>query len=401
MHILLIVNHYPNKSDTHRGVKFRQHVKYYRKLGHDVSVLAVNQRYTKGVLAQILNFIKNRRLHTVEEDLGGQVYRDYCAHFLTETYFYKVLRLFGINPNKLKSKIAARLFSKVKMTQGMPHIIHAHGSQWSGACAYIIAKKYDLPYVLTEHMTIYERNLVNPKDMTFMRRIFHSASYLFTISENLRGILDQKIGRENLGQSCTMPNMLDPEVFKLPSTKNRNEKFIFFSISRLVSMKRFDLMLDAFAHKFANKEKYELRIAGDGELTHELIEHAKRLGIEKQVHFLGALHRHEVVKEMQACDAYLLSSDYETFGIPLVEAGFCGKPVISTNVTGPDSIVSDRVGMLVPKGDKEAFAQAMENMVNLAPSYSSQKIRDYYVSQYSAPKIVERLEDVYKQVLSI
>lgn len=401
MHILLIVNHYPLPGEVHRGVKFKQHVKYYKKAGHQVTVLAAEQRFEKNVVSHLLDNIKKRRFYSTENNENTYIYRNYSAQLLVKTWALKCLKALGLNGSKLKAKHTARLYQTIKNAHGTPDIIHAHGSQWSGACAYMIHKRFYIPYVLTEHMSIYQRDLVNPKDMPFMREIFKNASYTFPVSEELKTTLDQKLGNNVISQCMALPNMLDPELFELAETNDKEKQnFIFFSVSRLVKIKRFDIMLEAFAQKFAEKVEYELRIGGDGECAEKLQALAKELKIEKQVTFLGALNRQDVVREMQACNAYLLSSDYETFGIPLIEAGFCGKPAISTDVAGPKGIICDEVGVLIPKGDINAFGAAMEKMSKSIENYSPSAIRSYYLEKYSAPNIVKQLSDIYQTIKS-
>lgn len=91
---------------------------------------------------------------------------------------------------------------------------------------------------------------------------------------------------------------------------------------------------------------------------------ASKLGVEKRVLFLGHLSAEELVEAYRACDAYVLPSDYEAFGIVLLEAMACGKPCVATKVGGVSDIISDRkTGLLVPYGDAGALRSAIVSLL--------------------------------------
>ena len=58
------------------------------------------------------------------------------------------------------------------------------------------------------------------------------------------------------------------------------------------------------------------------------------------------------LKELQKSNAFVLASDYETFGVVYIEAMACGNPVIGTRNGGADDIINDACGFLV---DTERF----------------------------------------------
>ena len=78
---------------------------------------------------------------------------------------------------------------------------------------------------------------------------------------------------------------------------------------------------------------------------------------------------------MQAADAFVLSSAYETFGVVLIEALACGKPVVSTACGGPDYIVTEENGLLVPVGDTQALGAALEQMIRTIDRYDPFRLK--------------------------
>jgi glycosyltransferase involved in cell wall biosynthesis len=81
------------------------------------------------------------------------------------------------------------------------------------------------------------------------------------------------------------------------------------------------------------------------------------------VRFLGALAPEQVPQQHAASDAFVLASFEETFGVVLVEALMSGRPVVATRCGGPEDIVHEGNGWLVPPGDPAALAAAMDQAV--------------------------------------
>jgi len=101
------------------------------------------------------------------------------------------------------------------------------------------------------------------------------------------------------------------------------------SVSRLVSQKRLDRLLEA--HVFL-RENAHLAIAGDGPLRGALGQHARVLGIRPRVHFLG--HQQNIGPLLDAVDALVITSDREGMSGSMLEAMSRGVPVLSTDVSG-------------------------------------------------------------------
>jgi glycosyltransferase involved in cell wall biosynthesis len=90
----------------------------------------------------------------------------------------------------------------------------------------------------------------------------------------------------------------------------------------------------------------------------------EKLGVQAHVRFIGHVSPEELVEAYRACDAFVLPSEYEAFGIVLLEAMACGKAVVATRVGGVSDIVTDRqTGLLVPYGDPAALARALTSVL--------------------------------------
>lgn len=95
---------------------------------------------------------------------------------------------------------------------------------------------------------------------------------------------------------------------------------------------------------------------------------AKALGVAQNLHFVGRVSEEEKVAFLRACDAYVLPTRYEGFGLPLLEAMACQAPLISSEIPVVNEIVQHgKNGLLIPRGDGPALAQAILRLVGDEP----------------------------------
>jgi len=102
----------------------------------------------------------------------------------------------------------------------------------------------------------------------------------------------------------------------------------------------------------------DLILAGDGDLRPSLEQQARELGVAARVHFLGV--RRDVPNLLRAADVFALTSVSEGASITVLEAMASGVPSVVTNVGGnPELVRHELEGLLVPRGDHQAAADAL------------------------------------------
>jgi glycosyltransferase involved in cell wall biosynthesis len=106
-----------------------------------------------------------------------------------------------------------------------------------------------------------------------------------------------------------------------------------------------------------------LSVVGDGPYREHLAKLTQYLGIQTQVRFLGFLPRPQQLSIIKASDVLVLPSEFEAFGIVLVEAMALGKAVIATASGGPTSLGIPKE-FLVQYGDSQGLASAMKLLVS-------------------------------------
>jgi len=137
------------------------------------------------------------------------------------------------------------------------------------------------------------------------------------------------------------------------------ESRIVVAAGRLVALKRYDLLIRAFAHVAAAHPEWQLRIYGAGQENESLRALILELGLHNNVLMMGSF----TPLESEWAKAGLSASPAarEPFGMTLVEAMRCGVPVVSTDAPhGPREILTPGVdGLLTKVDDVDALAAAL------------------------------------------
>jgi len=167
---------------------------------------------------------------------------------------------------------------------------------------------------------------------------------------------------------------------------------VVLGAGRLQPQKDFPTLLRAFALVRSRREA-RLVILGEGPLREALLSQARELGIEDDVHLPGFVTNPYPL--MQASGVFALSSAWEGSPNALAEALALGTPVVATDCpSGPYEILEGgRHGSLVPVGDHEALAAAIERTLDEPPSRAAlQKAGERYSLERSASAYLEALQ---------
>lgn len=284
---------------------------------------------------------------------------------------------------------------------GRPDVIHAHNLNPAGLLAERISRRYNVPYIVTEHSTFFARGLIPPSLVPRMRRAANAAGCVGVVSPQLGTLIERQL-RLDPKQLLWIPNVIDPFVLSipLPDKATPKEGFDFLCVANLIPVKNHAVLLEAFKRAFQMQPETHLNIGGDGPLEADLKQRASVLGLDSQVAFLGRLSREEVVQELDRCDALVLPSGIETFGVVLIEALVRGKPVVATRCGGPESFIEQEDGIVVPADDIDALSDALLEMRQKARSYDADKLRRRALERFGPEKLVQRLDEQYSRAIT-
>lgn len=311
------------------------------------------------------------------------------------------------------------LFRKYVDAHGMPDVVHVQAMYRAGAVALAVKRRYGVPYVITEHHSMYALRGLRRVDVRHYARVAAGAAARMAVSPALCRQLESVLGGAGgWGGSASaaawmpIPNSVSERFLKHPLEEGGGG-FEFLCVSHLQEKKGVDVLIRAFARAFggrvegadsaeeadrAEEEKTMLTIAGDGPLRGRLEGLAAELGVAERIRFVGRISREGVVRAMAACQAYVLPSTYETFGMVVVEALAMGRPVVATACGGPEWIVGPGEGVLVPVGDVEAMAGALVAMRRGAAMFDAHALRAGCRARFSDDVVAARLFSIYREV---
>ena len=298
-------------------------------------------------------------------------------------------------------KASEQNFLAARDRLGGVDLIHAHVSYPAGFMAAELSKKYNVPYVVTEHMSPFPFATMMQDDqpMWQIRHALKNAKRIIAVSPSLAARI------ESFGFTGvqTIPNLVNEDQFcpaDVASAKASGNKFVFFTLGNLVPQKGVGDLLKAIALWNPPADEVEFWIGGEGRYAEQYKQQAAELGIADRVKWLGQVPREDAPALFQRCDCFVLPSLHETFGVVLAEAIACGKPVIATRCGGPESIVTRTNGQLVAPGSPAELSQALADMRIQHAQYDAIAIRESFVSRFSRQAVTQQIVDMYKAVLS-
>lgn len=367
MKLYIVPSWYPTSLHPEDGTFFMDRAKILKNNGFDVITIANILASTK----DITHIFKTKNNYRIETD-SGIVYQE-----IRINPFPKIPRLSFL----YYKYYLLKLFNQVINKDGKPDFVFINSSLWAGAALCEYLHKNKIKFFVSEHLKefLIEDGFTLFQEQSIKNTYKYASKIIATSSALKDGIL-KKISID-VNKISIIPNPADMSSFQLRK-ESPHRVFTFISIALLREEKRLDLLLEAFA-KIQNKIKdVRLTIVGDGPKKNRLLSLVKNLNIEKFVEFSGFLTKEEIASLLQKCNALVLNSDVETFGVVLVEALASGVPVIATRCGGPADIVTPETGYLINKGNVEELYQSMLKMIENHKTFNVERLREIAIQKY-------------------
>jgi len=274
-------------------------------------------------------------------------------------------------------------------------LIHAHVSYPAGYIASQLSKRYGVPYIITEHMGPFPfpGMMRDGKPMVEITTALASAKATVAVSPALA----DRIEAFGYHRPIVIPNLVDEREFRLhPPIHGR---FSFLTVCGMSEQKGIDDLLRAVALWDPPASAVEFLFVGDGPKLGAWKRMADDLGVSDRVRWLGGLERRDVGSLFMGCNAFVLPSRHETFGVVLAEAAASGKPLVATRCGGPESIVNEINGLLVDVGDVSGLADALRSVSSEWPNYDAEAIRQDCLMRFGRRPVVDQITDLYRTVV--
>jgi glycosyltransferase involved in cell wall biosynthesis len=289
-------------------------------------------------------------------------------------------------------------------------VLHAHSHRYGHVLeAAAVAERLGIPLVVSTHYHPADRReppgkraLLRAQDVLFGMSAYRVARALVVQTDREAALVREFAPAKKLRTiapgidlaAWSTPLGDRPDGVELP-----DEYFLF--VGRVASNKGLPTLLDALARLDATSRRPLVLMGRDwGERAH-LEARARELGIAELVRFVGHVESPSAYRGViRRARALVLPSEWEAFGLVLLEAMAAGTPIVATAVGGvPDVLEGGRAGRLVPYGDGIALAAALRSVVEEGPqterlrAAASERVRGFDWSV-----TVDRHRALYREV---
>lgn len=204
------------------------------------------------------------------------------------------------------------------------------------------------------------------------------------------------------------PFGIDVEKFT-PGLPNfsKNSEIVIGTIKSLTKKYGVDTLISSFAiilNELKGSVPVRLEITGAGPDLAALQGQVEDLGIQEFVKFNGSVDHDQVEKKLRELDIYVALSRSESFGVAILEASACGKPVIVSDAEGPAEVTINNItGLIVEKDNPVAAAKAILKLINndALRLKMGQAGREHVLASYGWGKSVDIMLDAYAQTIEI
>ncbi len=293
---------------------------------------------------------------------------------------------------------------RVNLAAGRHDIVHTHGEVASSFCLPALARR---PSVITLHGLNLVRRLSGPRGRVAafnLRLLVRAAARTICVSPVERDEVLEVVGSAGSGRIVVVPNGVEVAALPTPEARAaaradlgiRNGEVVVVAVGALDTPKDPLTPARAAIAAAARGIPIVLLFVGEGNLRPQ-VEEAVR-GEEKVVRVLG--HRNDVRRVLAAADLFALSSHREGLPYVLLEAMAVGLPAIVSDYAGATDVVGD-AGIVVRRGDLDAFAQALERVATDASErlLLGERARARIARLFSLDEMIARTREIYDSAL--
>lgn len=270
-----------------------------------------------------------------------------------------------------RTYMAIRKFVKQEHVE----VIHCGRCIPEGFIGFLLKKTMGIPYICYIHGEDVE-TAATSRELSFIVRVaLGAADYLVCNCKNTASIV-----MESWGASAEKTKVINPGVDAtrfVPAPYNSRvkkalgwgERPVVLTVGRLQKRKGHDVMIEALAEVKARIPNVLYAIIGEGGQRKELEELVEQLALSENVQFMSEVSDNQMIEAYQQCDLFVLPNrsvgrDIEGFGMVLVEAQSCGKPVIAGDSGGTvETMVVGETGYIVDCTKPDFLAKAVVSIL--------------------------------------
>ncbi|BEB89302.1 glycosyltransferase [Escherichia coli] len=329
-----------------------------------------------------------------------------CLSGVSEIKPVQKIDIHYINMKKnVKGLIKALVKVKKLITSLNPDLIHSHMFHANIFSRIIRVFTPSVPLICTAH---------NKNEGGYVRMLCYRLSdFLASITTNVSQEAVQEFIKKKAvpkDRIIEVPNFINTDIFNFDlnvriRTRNsfgiKDNTLLLLAVGRLVEAKDYPNLLNAISYLIHSKSEDHkdliLLIAGDGKLKDNLLILANKLNIADKVFFLGL--RRDIKELMCASDLFVLSSEWEGFGLVVAEAMACERLVIATDSGGVKEVVGPH-NDVIPVSNHILLAEKIAEVLKMddeTKKIIGMRNREHIVSNFSIQEIVSNWECLYSK----
>lgn len=383
-HIIYLASWYPQEFNRVLGIFIRRHA------------LAAAKINTITLLHAVSDHTMEPGTFRINRNDEGQLH-EFILYYGRKNEPKKGLFAWIKHYLRLKKSYALLVDKSIK-EYGKADAVHLHVVWPLGLIALHIARRLNVPLIISEHWTGYY-----PQDgryrgiiMKWMaRKTVASAKALLVLNRAQENILKSH-GLK--GNTTLVPNAVNHEVFRC-TEESRAETRILVVAAFDDRQKNISGIIEAFATFRKLNTNAELSIIGGGNDEMLLKKRCRDLGLkEPAVAFEGIKNEHEIAAAMQQASVLVLNSYFENQPVVILEALMCGLPVIAPNVGGISEIINSTNGIIFNVQQPHALLKAIEEWHQNKTRFNSKLISTEAAKSYSFESVADSLDTVYKNL---
>jgi glycosyltransferase involved in cell wall biosynthesis len=274
-----------------------------------------------------------------------------------------------------------------------PQIIHAQGLRVADALR-VLARGCSAPLILTMHWV--------PERSGSVRRVCRMLAGIIATSQTVReGLVnDCGVARDKVK---VIPNGIDARRLEGRTLQPvlRSEIPVIASLGPIEERRGHELFVRAAALVAGHGRQAQFVIAGEGDELPGLRRLIRDQGLETSTTLATDFGTYEDI--LDAIDIVVQSSQVDVSGFSILGAMAHGRPVVAFNTGTACEIIEDgKNGLLIPKGDVEALAEAIEGLIGDPPRARElgQSARRHVRENFDVRALARQTVDYYASVLS-
>jgi len=292
-------------------------------------------------------------------------------------------------------------------------IVHAHGHPYlTSLIAAKLAKRYNKPFVLTQHNTFIEYDSIfddveRLNDLAVGKETLKEADRIITVSNATKDYvlsLGAKPNKIKVSHNGVDLDRFRPLIGKREEMRRKlgiaQDAIVALTVRRLVYKNGVDTLIESANIAVRKNPKITFLVVGKGPDLSNVQTTIRQLGIENNFRLTGFVKDEDLPFYYNTADFFVLPSKSGE-GLPLValEAMACGLPVIATNVGGIGEILMEDYGKLVPTNQPQQLAKAVLEFANIDFSSRKLELRARIEEKFSWDKNVETLIGIYEELI--